>query len=103
MRFLAVFVAGAVVALGIAFLAGNLGSGGGSSTEAQVLPDCLTVLDFNGDGELTVEDVLLFGDAIENQDPAYDYNGDTVVDILDVVSVVQEVVACFQQLQPPQP
>jgi hypothetical protein len=103
MRFAAMFVAGVVLALGITFLTGNLEFGGGSSTEAQAPHECLEALDLNGDGELTVEDVLAFKGAIESQDEAFDYNGDTVVDIHDVVSVIQEVVTCFQEQQPPAP
>lgn len=103
MRFLAMFVAGAAVALAITLLTGNLEFGGGSSTEAQELPACLLTLDFNGDGRLTVEDVVMFRDAIENQDPAFDHNGDGVVDIHDVVSVIREVIVCFQQQQPTPP
>jgi len=103
MRFAAMFVAGVVLALGITFLTGNLEFGGGSSTEAEPLPGCVLFLDLNGDTELTVDDVMGFKTAIENQDEAFDYNGDTVVDIHDVVSVVQELVSCFQEQQPPQP
>ena len=104
MRYLALFVAGAAMALGITFFTGNLEfGGGGSSAEAQVPHECLEALDLNGDGELTVEDVLAFKGAIESQDEAFDYNGDTVVDIHDVVSVIQEVVTCFQEQQPPAP
>jgi hypothetical protein len=100
------FLAGAALALGITFLTGNLelGSGSGSgSAQAEHLPACLADLDFNGDDELTVEDVLLFKNAIETQDPAFDYNGDGVVDIHDAVTVIQEVITCFQQQQPPIP
>jgi len=103
MRFVAMFVGGAVLALGITFLTGNLEFGGDSSTEAQAIPECVLGLDFNGDQELTVEDVEEFQNAIENQDPGFDVNGDTVVDIFDVVAVVQEVVTCFQENQPPVP
>ncbi len=103
MRYLAVFVTGAALALAITLLTGNLEFGGGSSTEAQELPECLAALDLNEDGELTVEDVMMFRDAIESQDLAYDYNEDGVVDVHDAVSVIQQVVACFQEQQPPVP
>lgn len=103
MRFAAMFVAGVVLALGITFLTGNLEFGGGSSTEAEPLPECVLALDFNGDGQLGVEDVMAFRDAIESQDPAFDSNNDGVVDIHDVVSVVQELVSCFQEQQPEPP
>ena len=105
-KFVAMFVAGGALALGITFLTGNLDFGGGSgsgSAQAEHLPACLAALDFNVDDALTVEDVLLFKGAIESQDPAFDYNGDTVVDIHDVVAVVQGVVSCFEQQQPPAP
>lgn len=108
MKFLAVFVTGAALAIGVTFLTGNLdfgGDGSSSSAEAQVLPDCLTTLDLNADGQLTVEDVLLFKGAIESQDLAFDFNADTVVDIHDAVTLVQQVVECFGNIQvpPPQP
>ncbi len=103
MRYVTAFVVGAALALGITFLAGNLEFGGGSSTEAQELPECIQALDLNGDGDLNVEDVMMFRDAIESQDPAYDYNGDTVVDIHDAISVIQDVIACFQEQQPEPP
>ncbi len=104
MRYLAVFVTGAALALAITLLTGNLEFGsGGSSAEAEVPHECLEILDLNGDGELTVEDVMMFRDAIEQQDMAYDYNGDTVVDIHDAISVIQDVIECFQQQQPPVP
>ena len=105
MRFLAMFVAGAAVAVGITFLTGNLEFGGGSSAEAQPLPECVEALDLNGDGELTVEDVLGFKAAIESDeyDSAYDYNNDGVVDIHDVLGLVQGMVSCFQENQPGPP
>ena len=106
MKFVAMFVTGAALTLAITFLTGNLefGSGSGSgSAQAEHLPACLAALDFNADDALTVEDVLLFKDAIDTQNLAFDFNGDGVVDILDVVGVVQEVVTCFQQQQPPIP
>lgn len=106
MKFVAMFVAGGALALVITLLTGNLEFGGGSgsgSAQAEHLPACLAALDFNGDDELTVEDVLLFRDAIESQDLAFDFNDDGVVDVFDVVGVVQEVVTCFEQQQPPLP
>jgi hypothetical protein len=108
MRFLAMFVAGAAVAVGITFLTGNLElGGGGSSAEAEVPHECLEALDLNGDGELTVEDVMDFRGAIGSTDPEdleqFDFNEDDVIDIYDVVFVVQELVTCFQEQQPPGP
>lgn len=103
MRIAAVFVAGAGLALGSLFLTGNLGFGGDSPAAAEVLPECLASLDFNNDGKLTVEDVLAFKDGIENQDPAFDIDGDGDVDISDVVGAVAQVVDCFQNQQPPVP
>ena len=73
------------------------------------MPPCLDVLDFNGDGKLNVEDVMLFKAAFgssegdENYDPALDFNGDGDIDIFDVTAAVGEIVDCLQQLQPPSP
>ena len=105
MRYALAVVAGAAFALGVTFLAGGLdfGDGGTSTAQAEIPHECLEDLDLNGDGSLTVEDVLLFKDAIENQDGAFDFNGDTVVDIHDGVLLIQGVVDCFQNLQPPSP
>ena len=106
MKFVAMFVGGAVLALGITFLTGNLDFGGGSGSgpaQAEHLPACLAALDFTGDDEFTVEDVLAFKDAIDSDDPAFDFNGDTVTDIFDVLDVVGAVVLCFQENQPPAP
>ena len=101
-RFVAVFVAGVALTLGATFLTGNLGFGG-SSAEAGVPAECIANLDFNGDGSLTVEDVLAFKDGIDNQDPAFDFDNDGDVDIHDVVGAVGGLVACFQDQQPPVP
>ena len=104
MRFLLPLVAGAALALGVTFLTGNLDFGGGGSTaEAGPILDCLLQLDFDGDGQLTVGDIEAFRNAIENQDPAFDSNGDTVVDVFDAVFAVKQVIACLQQIQPPIP
>lgn len=105
MRYLVALVGGAALALGITFLAGGLdfGDGGTSTAQAEIPHECLEDLDLNGDGSLTVEDVLLFKDAVENQDEGFDFNGDTVVDIHDGVLLIQGVVDCFQNLQPPAP
>lgn len=104
MRFLAVFVTGAALALGITLLTGNLDFGSDSgSAQATHLPACVATLDFSGDDALTVDDVLLFKNAIATQNLAFDFNTDTVVDIHDVVAVIQQVVICFQQQQPPTP
>jgi hypothetical protein len=100
MRYAVALVGGAALALGIMFVAGALDfSGGGSTAEANIPHECLQDLDFNGDGVLTVEDVLLFKGAIESQDPAFDFNGDTVVDIHDGVSLIQDVIDCFRNVQ----
>lgn len=73
------------------------------------LPDCLDVVDFNGDGTLDGNDVLAFkaafgseeGDA--NYDPSVDVDGDGDVDLFDVTEAVNQIVDCLQQLQPPTP
>jgi len=103
MRLVAAFVAGVALALGTTFLTGNLGSSGGSSAEAGTFAECIAALDFNGDGDLTVEDVRQFADAIDVQAPAFDVDQDGDVDINDVVAAVGGFVACFQNLQPPVP
>ncbi len=104
MRFVLPVVAGAALALGVTFLTGNLDFGsGGSTAEAGPILDCLLQLDFNGDGQLTVGDIEAFRTAIQNQDPAFDLNGDTVVDVFDAVFAVKQVIACLQQIQPPIP
>ena len=106
MRFVAMFVGGAALALGVTFLSGNLDFGGGSGSgtaQAEHLPACMTALDFNGDDALTVEDVLLFKGAIDSQNLDFDFNDDGVVDVFDVLGVIQTVAACFQDQQPPTP
>jgi len=104
LRFIAVFVAGAAVTLGIAFLGGALDFGsGGSTAEAGPVLDCVLQLDFNHDGMLNVQDVAAFKDAIKSQDPAFDFNSDGVVDIFDAVAAVKGVIECLQQIQPPPP
>ncbi len=104
LRILAPFVAGAAVALGIAFLTGSLDfDSGGSTAEAGPVQDCLLQLDFNHDGLLSVADIEAFRTAIDNQDPAFDLNGDTIVDVFDAVTAVKGVIQCLQQIQPPPP
>lgn len=67
------------------------------------LPDCFSVVDFNGDGELTVDDVLAFKDAFgseegdDNYDPNVDLDGDGDVDVFDVTEAVNQIVDCLQQ------
>lgn len=100
-KFAGMFVAGVVLALGITFLTGSLEFGGDSSTLAQEVAKCVEGLDNNGDGDLNVEDVQGFQDALENQDPGFDVDGDTDVDINDVVQQVNDVIDCLQQLQEP--
>jgi hypothetical protein len=71
LKFAAIFVAGVALTLGATFLAGNLGSGG-SSAVAGIPDDCIASLDFNDDGDLTVEDADDLGDAIDDDNDADD-------------------------------
>lgn len=73
----------------------------GSETQAQVPPDptecisdCLLIVDFNGDTVFNVDDVLLFVEGYESQDPAFDKDGDGDVDVFDVLGYAQEVRDC---------
>ncbi len=103
MKFVAIFVAGVALTLGATFLTGNLGFGDGSSAEAGLPAECVLNLDFNGDGNLTVEDVVAFRGAIDDQDLAFDFDNDGDVDVHDVVGAVGGLVDCFQNQQPPTP
>ncbi len=104
MKFAGMFVAGAVLALAITFLTGSLEFGDTSSAQAQIPVECLASLDLNGDGSFDVGDVMDFRDAIENQTTeGFDRDNDGDVDIFDLVEVVSEMVACFQESQPPAP
>ena len=108
MKFVAMFVGGAALALGITFLTGSLdfsGDSGSGSAQAEHLPECVAALDLNGDDELTVEDVMGFKAAIESDvyDSTYDYNNDGVVDIFDVLGLMQGMVTCLGEQQPPEP
>lgn len=103
-RFAGMFVAGAVLALAITLLTGSLEFGTGSSVQAQISAECQDSLDLNNDGNFDVEDVADFGDAIDNQTTdGFDRDNDGDVDINDVLEVVNEVVGCFQDSQPPAP
>lgn len=70
------------------------------------LPDCLSVLDFNGDGMIGVDDVMAFKAAFgsesgdDNYDANVDLDGDGDVDIFDVTSAVSQMVECLEQLLP---
>lgn len=70
------------------------------------LPPCVGILDFNGDGRLDVNDVMIFRDAFgsssgdPNYNPSVDIDGDGDVDIFDVASAVQQIVDCLGQMQP---
>jgi len=108
MRFVAVFIAGVALALAATFLTGNLGFGGSSPAVAEVSPECIAALDFNNDGDLTVEDMDEIGEAINNDgqhenidDMDVDNDGD--LDVFDVVEIVGQVVGCFEGQQPPAP
>lgn len=96
MRFVAMFVAGAALALGITFLTGNLDFGGGSTAQATPFEECLVVLDLNGDGVTDLDDILGMKTAIENNDPAFDFNGDGTTDIFDVVDKLGEFTTCLE-------
>lgn len=99
MRFVTMFVAGAVLALGITFLTGNLEFGGDSTAQADVLA-CVNELDLTGDGVLDVADVEAFRDAIDTQDLDFDFDGDGDVDIFDVSGLALGVADCLRALQP---
>lgn len=80
----------------------------GSETQAQVPPDptecindCLLIVDFNGDTVFNVDDVLLFVESYENQDPAFDKDGN--VDVFDVLGYTQEVRDCIRGCVPSGP
>lgn len=66
------------------------------------VPPCLASLDFNGDGRLDVNDVMIFRDAFGSTsgDPNYnaevDIDGDGDVDLFDVTAAVQQIVDCLQ-------
>lgn len=70
------------------------------------LPACLEIVDFNNDGKLDVQDVMIFRDAFgsssgdPNYDPSVDIDGDGDVDLFDVSAAVQQIVACMQDMQP---
>ncbi len=97
------------MALGITFLAGNLDFGGGSgsgSAQAIPVPECVLALDFDGDGQLGVGDVEAFRAAFgssegdDNWNAELDRDGSGTIDIGDVITSVNEIVACFQEQQP---
>ena len=74
----------------------------GSETQAQEPPDptqciaeCLLIVDFNGDGVFDVDDVLLFVEAYETGDTAYDSDGDGDVDVFDVLGYAKQVRDCI--------
>jgi hypothetical protein len=93
----------AAIALGITFLTGNLQVNFGGETEAQTLPvaqcldDVLGGLD--GTPGFTIDDLLAFRDAFQNQDtdPKFDRDGDGDVDVDDLMTYVTELRDCFQQ------
>jgi len=70
------------------------------------LPPCVGILDFNNDGKLDVNDVMIFRDAFgsssgdPNYDPVVDIDGDGDVDIFDVSAAVTQIVDCLRQSQP---
>ncbi len=70
------------------------------------LPPCLDLVDFNNDGRLDVNDVMVFRDSFGSQqgdpnyNPATDIDGDGDVDIFDVAAAVQQIVDCLGQMQP---
>ena len=96
MRFLAMLVAGAALALGITFLTGNLEFGGGSTAQADPFSVCLPKLDLNGDGMTDLDDILDMKAAIENDDPAFDFDLSGTTDIFDLIKKLNEFVACLE-------
>jgi len=79
----------------------------GSGTQAQEPPDptecisdCLLIVDLNGDTVFDVDDVLVFVEGYENQDAAFDKDGDGDVDVFDVLGYAQEVRDCIRGCLP---
>ena len=82
----------------------------GSETQAQEPPDptecingCLLIVDFNGDTVFDVEDILLFVEGYESQDPAFDKDGDGDVDVFDVLGYAIDVRDCIGDCVPTAP
>jgi len=96
MKFLAMFVTGAALALGITFLTGNLEFGGGSTAQATPFEECLGILNFDGEGGTDLDDILAMKTAIETNDLAFDFNGDGTTDIFDLVLKLNEFAACLE-------
>jgi len=78
----------------------------GSETQAdepdptQCISDCLLIVDFNTDGVFDVEDILLFVEGYENQDPEFDGDGDGDVDVFDILGYAEQVRDCIKACLP---
>ncbi len=89
------------IALGIAYVSGNMevefGSGAQASHTHPCLDSVLGGLDGDADHHFTGADLIAFRDAFQNQNtaPQFDRDGDGDVDIDDVMVYVQELKDCF--------
>jgi hypothetical protein len=78
----------------------------GSQTQAdepdptQCISDCLLIVDFNGDTVFDVDDILLFVEGYDNQDPAFDSDGDGDVDVFDILGYAGQVRDCIKGCLP---
>jgi hypothetical protein len=99
----------AVAIIAISYLSGNLHVQVGNDAAASDPQGCLNEVFGNladpPDGVFTVDDLLAAKDAFQNQntDPRYDRDGDSDVDIDDLMLYIQDLRTCFEGSIPPIP
>ena len=89
-----------LVVLGTVHFTGNETQAQEEPDPTQCISDCLLIVDFNGDEVFDVNDILLFVDGYENQDPEFDGDGDGDVDVFDILGFAEQVRDCIQGCLP---